>query len=129
MNAGDKNTPSKHHPRRRNINGWIKKKQPHTQNLTQTGEPQRYSWGTQKKKKKKNKTKKKKTTTTTKKKKMKKKKRRKKKKKEKKKKKTKKTTTKTTKKKNRWWCFAPRKEILNIFLRKQTYLNYLPCFK
>ena len=50
-----KNTPSTHHPRRRNVttlmvglkNGHIRK------NLTQSGEPQRYSWGTQKKKKKK----------------------------------------------------------------------------
>ena len=47
-----KNTPSTHHPRRRNVttlmvglkkNGHIRK------NLTQSGEPQRYSWGTQKK--------------------------------------------------------------------------------
>ena len=52
-----KNTPSTHHPRRRNVttlmvglkNGHIRK------NLTQSGEPQRYSWGTQKKKKKKKK--------------------------------------------------------------------------
>ena len=50
-----KNTPSTHHPRRRNVttlmvglkNGHIRK------NLTQSGEPQRYSWGTPKKKKKK----------------------------------------------------------------------------
>ena len=43
-----KNTPSRHHPRRRNVttlmvglkNGHIRK------NLTQSGEPQRYSWGT-----------------------------------------------------------------------------------
>ena len=47
-----KNTPSTHHPRRRNVttlmvglkNGHIRK------NLTQSGEPQRYSWGTKKKK-------------------------------------------------------------------------------
>ena len=57
VNAGNKNTPSTHHPRRRNVttlmvglkNGHISK------NLTQSGEPQRYSWGTQKKKKKKKK--------------------------------------------------------------------------
>ena len=55
VNAGNKNTLSTHHPRRRNVttlmvglkNGHISK------NLTQSGEPQRYSWGTQKKKKKK----------------------------------------------------------------------------
>ena len=55
VNAGNKNTPSTHHPRRRNVttlmvwleNGHIRK------NLTQSGEPQRYSWGTQQKKKKK----------------------------------------------------------------------------
>ena len=36
------------------LNGWIKKKKrSHTQKLTQNGESQRYSWGTQKKKKKK----------------------------------------------------------------------------
>ena len=54
VNAGNKNTPSTHHPRRRNVttlmvglkNGHIRK------NLTKNGEPQRYSWGTQKKKKK-----------------------------------------------------------------------------
>ena len=47
-----KNTPSMHHFWRRNVttsmvglkNGHIRK------NLTQNGEPQRYSWGTQKKK-------------------------------------------------------------------------------
>ena len=52
VNAGNKNTPSTHHPRRRNVttlmvglkNGHIRK------NLS--GEPQRYSWGTKKKKKK-----------------------------------------------------------------------------
>ena len=50
VNGGNKNTPSTHHPRRRNVttlmaglkNGHIRK------NLTQSGEPQRYSWGTQK---------------------------------------------------------------------------------
>ena len=43
-----KNTPSTHHPQRRNVttlmvglkNGHKRK------NLTQSGEPQRYSWGT-----------------------------------------------------------------------------------
>ena len=34
------------------LNRWIKKRS-HMQNLTQYGESQRYSWGTQKKKKKK----------------------------------------------------------------------------
>ena len=33
------------------LNGWIKKR-PHTQKSHQNGEPQRYSWGTQKKKEK-----------------------------------------------------------------------------
>ena len=55
VNAGNKNTPSTYHPRRRNVttlmvglkNGHIRK------NLTQSGEHQRYSWGTQKKKKQK----------------------------------------------------------------------------
>ena len=55
VNAGDKNTPSMHHSRRWNVttsmvgmkNGYICK------NLTQNGEPQRYSLVTQKKKKKK----------------------------------------------------------------------------
>ena len=44
------------------LNGWIKKKKiGHIRkNLTQTGEPQRCSWGTQKKKKKKKEKKKKK---------------------------------------------------------------------
>ena len=54
VNAGSKNTPSMHHSRRRNVtssmiglqNGHICKY------LTQNGEPQRSSWGTQKKKKK-----------------------------------------------------------------------------
>ena len=48
VNVGDKNTPSMHHRRRRNVttpmvglkNGHICK------NLTQNGEPQRSSWGT-----------------------------------------------------------------------------------
>ena len=55
MNASNKNTPSMHHPWRQNVttsmvalkNGHIRK------NLTKNGEPQRYSWGTQKKKEKK----------------------------------------------------------------------------
>ena len=53
VNAGNKNTPSMHHPWRRNVttsmvglkNGHIRK------NLTQNGESPRYSWGMQKKKK------------------------------------------------------------------------------
>ena len=57
MNAGNKNTPSTHHAQRRNVttlmvglkNGHIRK------NLTQSGEPQRYSWGMQKKQNKTNK--------------------------------------------------------------------------
>ena len=52
VNAGNKNTPSMHHPRRWNVttsavglkNGHIHK------SLIPNGEPQRYSWGTQKKK-------------------------------------------------------------------------------
>ena len=58
MNAGNKNTPSTHHPRRRNVttlmvglkNGHIRKKI-----SPERGKPQRYSWGTHKKKKKKKK--------------------------------------------------------------------------
>ena len=50
VNAGNKNTPSTHHPRRRNVdylNGWIKKKRSHMQKShPKSGEPQRYSWGT-----------------------------------------------------------------------------------
>ena len=43
------------------LNGWIKKNGHIRKNLTQkNGEPQRYSWGTQKKKKKKKKKKEKK---------------------------------------------------------------------
>ena len=53
MKASNRNTPSMHHPQRQNgstsmvvlKNGHIPK------NLTQNGEPQIYSWGTQKKKK------------------------------------------------------------------------------
>ena len=52
VNASNKNTPGVHWPRTWNMttsmvglrNGHIRK------NLTQKGEPQRYSWGTQKKK-------------------------------------------------------------------------------
>ena len=46
VNADNKNTPSTHHPRRRNVTGWIKKTTGHIRkNLTQ-------KWWTQKKKKK-----------------------------------------------------------------------------
>ena len=57
MNAGNKNTPGTHHPRRRNVTTLmigLKKKRSHTQKISpKSGDPQRYSWGTQKKKKKK----------------------------------------------------------------------------
>ena len=47
-----KNTPSTHHPRRRNVitlTDGLKKKRSHTQKSHQkNGEPWRYSWGTQK---------------------------------------------------------------------------------
>ena len=65
VNAGNKNTPSTHHPRRRNVTTLMvglktkNKKRSHTQKShpppqkkkKKNGEPQRYSWGTQKKKK------------------------------------------------------------------------------
>ena len=56
MNAGNKNTPSTHHPRRRNVTtlmvGLKKKKRSHKQKThPKSGEPQRYSWGMPKKKK------------------------------------------------------------------------------
>ena len=52
MNAGNKNTLSAHHPQRRNVTSSMvrikkqkKNKTGHTRtNLTQSGEPQRYSW-------------------------------------------------------------------------------------
>ena len=50
VNAGNKNTPSIHHPRKRNVTTsmvGLKKTPPkrlHTQNLTQNGEPQSCSW-------------------------------------------------------------------------------------
>ena len=53
VNAGNKNTPSTHHPRRRNVTTLMVglKKRSHTQKFhPKSGEPQRYSWGTQKKK-------------------------------------------------------------------------------
>ena len=59
VNAGNKNTPSTHHPRRRNVTtlmvGLKKKKKTVTyaKISLKSGEPQRYSWGTKKKKKKK----------------------------------------------------------------------------
>ena len=56
MNAGNKNTPSTSPSTKTEcdyLNGWIKKRS-HTQKISpKSGEPQRYSWGTQKKKKKK----------------------------------------------------------------------------
>ena len=54
VNAGNKNTPSTHHPRRRNVTTlMVELKNGHTQKShpPKIGEPQRYSWGTQKKKK------------------------------------------------------------------------------
>ena len=47
VNAGNKNTPSMHHPRRRNVaTSVVGLKDDHIhENLTQNGEPQRYSWG------------------------------------------------------------------------------------
>ena len=55
VDAGNKNTLSMHHPRRRIVTtSMVGFKNGHTRkNLTQNGEPQRYSWDTQKKKKKK----------------------------------------------------------------------------
>ena len=46
VNAGNKNTPSKHHPRRRNVTtAMVGLKKGHIRkNLTKNGEPQRYSW-------------------------------------------------------------------------------------
>ena len=61
VNAGNKNTPSTHHPRRRNVTTLMVglKKRSHMQKShPKSGEPQRYSWGTQKNPKS--------TTTTTK---------------------------------------------------------------
>ena len=61
VNAGNKNTPSTHHPRRRNVTTLmvgLKKKQKtvtYTKISPKSGEPQRYSSGTKKKKKKKKK--------------------------------------------------------------------------
>ena len=51
-----KNTPSTHHPRRRNVTTLmvrLKKTVTYAKISPKSGEPQRYSWGTQKKKKKK----------------------------------------------------------------------------
>ena len=52
VNAGNKNTPSMHHPRRWNATtSMVGLKNSHIhKHLTQNCEPQRYSWGTQKKK-------------------------------------------------------------------------------
>ena len=54
VNAGNKNTPSTHHPRRRNVTTLMVglKTVTHAKISPKNGEPQRYSWGTQKKKKK-----------------------------------------------------------------------------
>ena len=55
VNAGNKNTPSTHHPRRRNVTTLMVglKKATYAKISPKSGEPQRYSWGTQKKKEKK----------------------------------------------------------------------------
>ena len=48
VNAGNKNTPSMHYPRRRSVTTSMvgfKKKGNIRKNLTQNGKPQRYSWG------------------------------------------------------------------------------------
>ena len=54
LNAGNKNTPSMHHPRRLNVTnsmvGLKKRTFTYGKNLIQNDEPQTYSWGTQKKK-------------------------------------------------------------------------------
>ena len=52
VNGGNKNTPSLHHPRRQNVTtSMVGLKNSHIhKNLTQIGEPQRSSWGTQKQK-------------------------------------------------------------------------------
>ena len=51
VNADNKNTPSKHHPRRRNVTTLmvgLKKKNGHIRKISpKSGEPQRYCWGTQ----------------------------------------------------------------------------------
>ena len=54
MNAGNKNTPSTHHPWRRNVTTLMVglKTVTYAKISPKSGEPQRYSWGTQKKKKK-----------------------------------------------------------------------------
>ena len=53
VNAGNKNTPSTHHPRRRNVTtlmvGLKKKTVTYAKISPKSGEPQRYSWGTQNK--------------------------------------------------------------------------------
>ena len=50
VNIGNKNTPSMHHPRRRNVTtlmvGW-KKTVTYAKISPKSGEPQRYSWGMQ----------------------------------------------------------------------------------
>ena len=56
VNAGNKNTPSTHHPRRLNVTtlmvGLKKKTVTYAKISPKSGEPQRYSWGMQKKQKK-----------------------------------------------------------------------------
>ena len=56
VNAGNKNTPSTHHPRRRNVTTLMVglKTVTYAKISPKNGEPQRYSWGMQKKKKKSN---------------------------------------------------------------------------
>ena len=55
VNAGNKNTPSTHHSRRRNVTTLMvrlkKKTVTYAKISPKSGEPQRYSWGTEKKKK------------------------------------------------------------------------------
>ena len=53
VNAGNKNTPSMHHPRRQNVTTSMAGLKTVTcaKNLTQNGEPQRYSWKCRRKKK------------------------------------------------------------------------------
>ena len=55
VNAGNKNTPSTHHPWRRNVTtlmvGLKSKTVTYAKISPKSGEPQRYSWGTQKKNK------------------------------------------------------------------------------
>ena len=55
VNVGNKYTPSMHHPRRLNVTTLmvgLKKTVTYAKISSQNGEPQRYSWGTQKERKK-----------------------------------------------------------------------------